>query len=247
MEEGRQIEARSATETSNKVVRLPRDWLGPPEELVPFGQSSPPPADPDVVGFAPNDFWGERAAAIHSAVQAPEVEAPPERPAPPSTPKVGLGRWHLAAAAFAGIAAAATVVLLFGGTPNHAVGGARLDIAAILNNGVSRILNAGPPRVIPHAASSRTPRPVKHVRHHSPRQKRTPTVAQHHSAPSRVPTYVAHTSQPSPQPTYHPSVSAPAPRIVTTPHHAASTTSSRAAVTATGQNVALGPVQSPNG
>ena len=247
MEEGREIEAGSATETSNKVVRLPRDWLGPPEELVPFGQSVPPPTEPDVAGFAPNDFWGERAAAIHSAIQAPEVEAPPEQPAPQSTRKLRLGRWHLAAAAFAGIAAAATVVLLSGGTPNHAVGGARLNIAAILNNGVSRILNAGPPRVIPHATSSRTPRPVKHVRHRSPRQKPPPAIAQHHSEPSRVSTYVAHASRPSPQPTYHPSVSAPTPHIVTTPHHASSTTSSVASVSPTGQNGALGPVKSPNG
>lgn len=247
MDEGRQIEAGSATESSNKVVRLPRDWLGPHEELVPFGQSTPPPTEPDLTALAPNDFWGERAAAIHSAVQAPEDEAPDIPPTVEPTSKARLGRRHLAAAAFAGIAAVAALLLLFfGGSPNHVVGGARLNIAAIVDNGVARILNAGPPRVVPHIASSRTPRPPKHVRHRASHPHRAPTPAQHHRSLSRVSTPVVHESPPIAQPTYHPSVSSPAPRIVTTPHRA-STTSSGATVSPTGQNGALGPVQSPNG
>lgn len=242
MEEGRQIEAGTATEPSNKVVRLPRDWLGPREELVPFGESAPPPPESDVAEFAASDFWGERAAAIHSAIQAPEDQPRPEPPAGES-PKVRVGRRRLASAAFVGIAAVAAFVLLVGGSPNHVGGGARLNIAAILNNGVSRILDGGAPRVVvPHA----TPvRPVRHVPHRTPHPK-APRIA-HHSSPSRVSTFVAHTSPPIAQPTYHPSVSSPAPRIVTTPHHAASTTSSGATVSPTGQTGALGPVQSPNG
>ena len=41
MEEGRQIEAGRAAESSDKVIRLPRDWLGPREDLVPFGYFTP--------------------------------------------------------------------------------------------------------------------------------------------------------------------------------------------------------------
>lgn len=239
MDEGRQIEVGSATEPSNKVVRLPRDWLGPPEELVPFGQSAPPPTEPDIAEFAPNDFWGERAAAIHSVVEAPE-EAPP---ADDST-KVRAGQRRFAAAALVGIAAAAALALLLGGSPNHVTNGPRLNLAAIVSSGVSRILKLGPPRVVAHATS---PRPVRHVSHRAPRPKPRPPRPERHSSPPPASTYVAHAPPPSPQPTYHPSVSAPVSRIVTSPHHDRPTTSSGAAVSPTGQNGALGPVQSPNG
>lgn len=243
MEEGRQIEAGSATEPSNKVVRLPRDWLGPREELVPFGPSAPPPAEPELASFAPDDFWGERAAAIHSAVQAPE-DQPPEVPPAGESTKPHAGRRRLAAAALVGVAAAAAFAFLLGGSPNHATRGARLNIAAIVSSGVSRILKLGPPRIV---ARTRSPRPVRHVRHRSPHPKAPPRRAEHHSSPPRAATYVAHASRQTPEPTYHPSVSAPAPRVVTSTHRAPSPTASRATVSPTGQNGALGPVQSPNG
>ncbi|HET6868655.1 MAG TPA: hypothetical protein VFH80_22270 [Solirubrobacteraceae bacterium] len=244
MEEGRQIEAGSATEPSNKVVRLPRDWLGPREELVPLGESAAPPAEPDLAEFAPDDFWGERAAAIHSVVQAPEPE-PPLAPLATEPRKRRLGRRRLAAAAFTGIAAAAALALLLGGSPSHVTRDARWNFAAIVSSGVSRILKLGPPEIVARATAPPT---VKHVRHHSPHHKAAPRRAEHHSSPPPASTYVAHASSPpSPQPTYHPSVSTPTPRIVTTPHRASSRTSSGATVSPTGQNGALGPVQSPNG
>jgi hypothetical protein len=243
VEEGREIEAGGATETSNKVVRLPRDWLGPPEELVPLGQSAQPPAEPDVTGFAPNDFWGERAAAVHSVVQAPEAEPPADPPTIGST-KLRVGRRRLAAAAFAGIAAAAAVAFLLAGSPNHATPGARLNIAAIVSNGVSRILKLGPPRIAARAAA---PHPVRHVRHRPVRPKAPPVRVEHHSSPPPASTYVAHAPARVLQPTYHSSVSTAVPRIVASPHRAISRTSSVATVSPTGQNGALGPVQSPNG
>lgn len=79
------------------VVRLPREWLGPPEELVPIGPradaaaraaegetasgSLPPAADA---------FWSEDAAALHDAVQAPAVDV-----APASSPTVAVQRARL--------------------------------------------------------------------------------------------------------------------------------------------------------
>jgi hypothetical protein len=237
VEEGHQIEAGSATEQSDKVVRLPRDWLGPREELVPFSQPTPPLAEPELDAFAPNDFWGERAAAIHSVVQAPEDDAP-EDPRGAESEKVRSGRRRLAAAAFVGIAAAAALAMFLGGSPNRVTSGPRLDIAAILNSGVSRILKGGVPRVV---APTAPPRPVRHVRHHVTRPKAARARVEHHSSPAPVSTYVARASTSSPPP------APPAPRVVTRPHRAQSTTSASATVSPTGQNGALGPVQSPNG
>ena len=68
-------------------MRLPRDWLGPREELVPFGPRAasrvPDESSPtDDAAPSAEDFWGERSAAIHSALQAPSDWAPllPEKP-----------------------------------------------------------------------------------------------------------------------------------------------------------------------
>ncbi len=85
------------------VVRLPRDWLGPRDQLVPFGPrahapagfvdtGSAPAADPPRVDTLPPspirsdeapsaaDFWSERSDSLHDVLQVPE--APPERLAP---------------------------------------------------------------------------------------------------------------------------------------------------------------------
>ncbi len=60
-----------------KVVRLPRDWLGPRDELVPLGPASgdpapgaaPPPSPTPPP--SPEDFWGEGSAQIQDALQGP--------------------------------------------------------------------------------------------------------------------------------------------------------------------------------
>jgi hypothetical protein len=237
VEEGRQIEVGSAPERSDKVVRLPRDWLGPREHLVPFSQAPPPLAEPELDAFAPNDFWGERAAAIHSAVQAPEDEAPKD-PRTAESEMVRSRRRRLAAATVVGLAVAAAFAFLLIGSPHRSTSGTRLDIAAILNTGVLRILKGGPPHVVVRTVSRQ---PVRHVRHRIVRPKPAPARVEHHSSPAPVSTYVARSTTSSPPP-------APAaPHIVTRTHRAASTASASATVSATGQNGALGPVQSPNG
>jgi hypothetical protein len=68
-------DAGGAPLSEENVIRLPREWVGPPEELVPIGPGAraraaqreaeagmPTPADA---------FWSEDAAALHDAVQAP--------------------------------------------------------------------------------------------------------------------------------------------------------------------------------
>lgn len=91
----------------SNVVRFPRDWLGPLEELVPIGPSggqqsdSPPdhaaddqptPAERRVVDFPPSAplradaFWGEDSASIHDALE------PPARPARTASASAGACR-----------------------------------------------------------------------------------------------------------------------------------------------------------
>jgi hypothetical protein len=60
-------------------VRLPREWVGPPEELVPFGPGADKPQSPPDAGRQP-DFWGEDSAALQDAVESADVPALPPRP-----------------------------------------------------------------------------------------------------------------------------------------------------------------------
>ncbi len=71
-------------------MRLPRDWLGPREDLIPFGPratelrhdesaDSPGPfprvQTPVPDAPSPSDFWGEHSADMHHVVQRPESAA----------------------------------------------------------------------------------------------------------------------------------------------------------------------------
>jgi hypothetical protein len=78
------------------VVQLPRDWLGPREDLVPFGRrargdgSDTPPKDEraaedrepqvgppvDDLVLSAEDFWGEGSAAVQNALQGPARRDP---------------------------------------------------------------------------------------------------------------------------------------------------------------------------
>ena len=66
----------------HNVVRL-WDWIGPHDELVPFGQDAhaPEPEEAPAITFAASeapasasDFWGERAASVHDALRAPAAD-----------------------------------------------------------------------------------------------------------------------------------------------------------------------------
>ncbi len=78
------------------MVRFPGDWIGPDEELIPFGPAADRAAEdnPPTLPSA-NDFWGEHAAAIHSVLESPATASPPdETPTPsadPATRHVGDG------------------------------------------------------------------------------------------------------------------------------------------------------------
>lgn len=92
--DGRTEDSGGLPRTEENVIRLPRDWLGPPEELVPIGPAAraraaqrdaeaglPPTADA---------FWSEDSAALHDAVQAPAGIDRLEPPAGLVPPVAGL-------------------------------------------------------------------------------------------------------------------------------------------------------------
>jgi hypothetical protein len=62
---------------AGNVVRLPREWLGPPEELVPFGPSARAreaervDSDPQGADRPVPDFWGEGSAVLQDAIEVP--------------------------------------------------------------------------------------------------------------------------------------------------------------------------------
>ncbi len=103
--EGPQTEAeRREKPPETNVVRLPRDWLGPREELVPFGPradaaavelaGSSPAAGSTSVPPSANDFWGEQSADLQHALQGPDPSgagagaAGPTSPPPPQSASV---------------------------------------------------------------------------------------------------------------------------------------------------------------
>lgn len=188
MREGRETDVReTGPQSQANVVRLPRDWLGPREELVPFGPrvasldaETAPPADSGEAALSSDngeaappsaeDFWGERAAAIHDALQAPanpahldtrsaglagtrETSQPPRvdvaRPRPRKAirgiPLPGAD-WRIVAASAAGVAIAAVLVIPFlpgisrPRAPAQALGRSQAGFAAGLSGGVSKAL-----------------------------------------------------------------------------------------------------------
>jgi hypothetical protein len=126
MEKG-ELDTTDGRGQNDNVVRFPKDWIGPLEDLVPIGPraraQSSDNEDPPVPAEA-SDFWGEGAAAVHEAVAAPASRTREGRGRPPLTPRRVSRRGLAATGVAAGVAALAAVgVLVFGaGTnrPHHA-------------------------------------------------------------------------------------------------------------------------------
>jgi hypothetical protein len=269
VKDGRQTEGSETAQPVEKVVRLPRDWLGPREDLVPFGpRGTASEPDPSASASSPEappsaaDFWGERSAAIHGALEAPaegqteagadasgDVGAPERR-----RPVAGFGIRRVAAVTGLALAAAALAAVAFGvlapsGSVPHDPGGARLNMAAVVSNGVSRTVQRGVALLDASASSGqampanhRQPPAVRRIRRSRPVFKRVHETTHPHPIASAS----------SAPPTSHPVVRSSSPSythvIVTRssptgrqPH------SSAASVSPTGQSGALGPIQSPNG
>jgi hypothetical protein len=271
--EGPQTEAgEHEAQPRATVVRLPRDWLGPREELVPFGpraasQSAsgavPSGESPPIADESPpsaEDFWGERSAAIHDALQAPADDPAPVGAAGTRRPRRSLRRLdRRIIAAVAGSLAVAAVVLLAVSSsspgPSRPAGGAKAGLAAVFGSGISRLMQLGlakldisAPRNLAPQADSRERRHTPH-RRSAPRTRPSAPKANHRQAPQlrsapsvsidtshAAATYDA-TSHVDATPSYRSVPSPPPSRPTATP----------ATVSPTGESGALGPIQSPNG
>jgi hypothetical protein len=233
--------------TQDNVIRL-GDWIGPREELVPFGrragsrevESGGVAADPEgadspaarsagLASFVPEappsaeDFWGERSAAVHDALQAPADDRAPEpQGGTGNAPARRLGfipaprRRVAGAAALATVAAALALAgLVIGGSTGTSAGRQKLNVAAVLSRGVSSIFKLPSPH-IGVAAGADHARARPRVTRHAPRAGLPSKSAhqagrQHHSTSVSAPP--PHSSYSPPltssfsASTYHPSVS----------------------------------------
>lgn len=108
------------------VVRLPREWLGPLDELVPISTTARGRAEDALAGSAEappsaSAFWSADSAALHDAVQAPTSQPAPSAASPPPvpatlpgprTPRLRSGRPRRLLAARRRYAAAVVAVLI---------------------------------------------------------------------------------------------------------------------------------------
>jgi hypothetical protein len=115
------------------VVRLPVDWLGPRDELVPLAPAPPESARSEqATPPSAADFWGERAEAVQDVLQGPapppvspgdsRAAAPADRVSEPRRPKrLPLTRWwsgrerpRLAPVHWGGLVAAGCLIIVAG-------------------------------------------------------------------------------------------------------------------------------------
>ena len=251
----------------SKVVRLPRDWLGPREELVPFGpraasveEDERPPSSEDPPP-SPADFWGEQSAALQSALEAPTA---------PGYGRAGSGgertlrvdrRALLGVAAVLAIAAVTVVALVLSSPEPHGAsqpgGGSKVGFAAVLSGGVSSILRLDFGRIdATRIAASKVQRtrhresaPKSAHRTARPRPTQSVRIAPHvvsETTPTDHPrtTYTSDAANAGGTDTHSETPPATRPAPAQSPSRPVP---SRATASATGESGALGPISSPNG
>lgn len=230
----------------DNIVQLPRDWLGPREELVPFGPSARPdssqPAEPDEV--SPEDFWGERSAAVQDTLEHEAARGSAFAQEPAGVRMERLRRPALAAGIAALVASAVAVPLTLitqAGAPRHSTVASNLrpyHHRAMPPAHLRAQRSAGHQR----ARSSRSTKPSRHARvtHTAP----VTSAAQPTAAASTLSIYVS---------SHSPSTGTPSASVSTT---SPSTTSRSATPTTVGSDRksstppfgargALGPGKSP--
>jgi hypothetical protein len=256
---------------AENVVRLPRDWLGPREELVPIGSRAGAAETPENDALPPTaaSFWDEDGGSLQAPMQAP---AGPREPAPEVQSRSGRRRslprrrWPIRsprgrASAVAGVLAVCAVSVIAvigsseGGGPN--TGDRTTESAAIITStGVNRArlttnasvmseISAQPRshHVAKRAARSKRPRiHVTKVRlRHRTHRAARPT----HGSSEPVQTPVTTTPTPASQPTTPSSSSSSGPSSSPAPGgHTASSSSGHSS--AFGASGSLGPGSSPD-
>jgi hypothetical protein len=161
----------------------------------------------------------------------------------------GLDHRRFAAVSLVVVAAVTTIIVLSVGSGNGVRATRTLNMAAVLNNGLLRIIKIGSPRIIsPGQVSQPRTRPVRRVLHRAPRPQPAPhTTERLRSATATAPTYDARATPTSPTLPHHSSLGAASAGAETSPPQAGVSRASGASVAPTGESGALGPVQSPNG
>ena len=164
--------------TNSNVVPFPRDWLGPREELIPFGPSADRP--PEIDAFAPEAeaFWGGEAGPMHAVLASPPP-SPSASPGPEPTMATGgaLRGSHARGLAAGGLVAALLAAAVFGrlaGVPTGGSGPAvGSDVAAagfvdlaLLRGAVGTPAIEAPKR---HKTVPRRRQPAAHPRPHRAR------------------------------------------------------------------------------
>jgi hypothetical protein len=229
---GRTEDSGGLTRNEENVIRLPRDWLGPPEELVPIGPAARArAAQRDLENGMPpaaDAFWSEDSAALHDAVQAPpgdsgERRDPPAGLVPPVAARLTPRRkrlprlrsvrggtrvsrwWSLVAVPVAALVVAAVIGSTEGPASHPAASRASAShpaAARVTSTPQATSSTAGTER-FQAQVKQRQQRAAARGRAHTRAQRSRP-VKTHHRAP-------AHRSAGSPPPTVTEAAAAPSP------------------------------------
>ena len=150
--------------TTNNVVPFPRDWLGPREELIPFGSSAGYGIEQPAAAPGAEAFWGGDSGPLNAVLPEPAVLS-------------GLGgariRTRAGRLAVAGLAAAVLAAAVLGrlaGVPTSATPSVGSGVAAAGFMDLALLRGAvGPPAIeaskpATRSAPARRTHPVAHVR-----------------------------------------------------------------------------------
>jgi hypothetical protein len=160
--------------TNNNVVPFPRDWLGPREELIPFGSSAGYGVDHDAAAPGAEAFWGGDSGPLDAVVPVPG----------PTTAVAGPRfRQRAGQVAVGGLVAAVLAAAVIGRLAGVPAGGSGpvvgsnvaaagfVDLALLRGAVGAPAIEASKPSV-QHAAVRR-PRSIAHVRRHPVTAART--------------------------------------------------------------------------
>ena len=237
-------------------MRIPRDWFGPKDELVPFGPRAweSPDADssdaPEAVGNGTTAaaealdaslFWGGDTEAVHDFLDPPAEAGRVRR-------KRTL---PLVAAALAVVALAGTALSLLGGSQPRPLPRAATAVASRSGTEPQLAIRGIPKWVVRHPRAAK--RAVK-KEHRSPKPASSPTTTTQvtyrpYEASSSATSVSYSTSRPSNTSTVNTSAAVESPHAGSTAPAAVATAqpTAQSSQPAFGSGGALGPMSSPDG
>ena len=159
--------------TNNNVVPFPRDWLGPREELIPFGRSAGYGVEQSTAAPGAEAFWGGDSGPLHAVLPEPVAAGG----AAGARLRMRAGRLAVAALAVAGLAAAVfgrLAGLQAGSNPSVGSGVAAagfFDLALLRGAVGAPAIESPKPDV--HRSPAVRAQPTAHVRHRPAAGSRT--------------------------------------------------------------------------